>query len=87
MQLGTNSNCVVIIRATTAPVGIDARAQIFLGEFGRQMQRLGVDKFAVARRIDVHRQRREQDRAENDRDDAGDDQRPAQLRLQDGAVR
>ena len=43
MQLGTNSNWVVITRATTRAVRVDARAQILLGELGRQVQRLRVD--------------------------------------------
>ena len=63
-------------------IRVDARSQIFLGELGRQGEAFfGSTIFAVARRVDVHRQRREQDCPEDDGDDASDDHGPAQLGL------
>jgi hypothetical protein len=65
-------------------IAVNSRAEVGFGELGRQVQCLGVRIFAVARRIDVHRQRREQDRAEDDRNDARNDPGPAQLGFEDG---
>ena len=57
-------NWVAIARTVTLPSPRDGRAEIVLGEFAGEMQRLRIDALDVAGRIDADRQRCEQDHAQ-----------------------
>ena len=86
MQRGTNMNWVAMTRTVTAAVGADGGAEIVLGEFAREMQRLGVDPLDIARRIDAHRERREQDHAQRGGDEDADAERPQQFGSENSAL-
>ena len=46
-------NCVAMARTVTLPSRRHGRAEILLGKFSGQMQRLGIDPLDIARRVDV----------------------------------
>src|SRR3954466_6768389 len=81
MHCGWKENCVATSRLVTWPA---ASTLVSFRELARQMQRLRIDGFDVARGIDVMDETRIDDRQHDDADDAARNRGPAELGPEDG---
>ena len=62
---------------------LDPRPKVAFGELAGQMQRLGIDRFEIAGRVDEAHEARPEDGAGDEHDGRKHDERPFQLGLDD----